>query len=100
MKVPGVAGVLLMAMRRLVEAGLKRMSEAVLRGPTGGVVWFNAICLNPPIACSPFFGSTEKHDTPATAPPLRTHACPNFSEYAIATGNSPMVETGFPTKVG
>ncbi len=58
------------------EEGLKVISEAVRKGPTGGVVWFvnNGARLRRRLsrALSPAVGETEKQETPDRAPPLRT----------------------------
>lgn len=60
--------------KRAVSEGLNTMSETVPRGPTGGVVWPMAIERRPPWGLRPLEWSTEKQDTPATAPPLMTQA--------------------------
>lgn len=57
-----------------LEVGLKRMSAAVPGGPTGGDVWFREMGRRAPSGVRPLVWSTEKQATPATAPPLRTHA--------------------------
>jgi hypothetical protein len=61
---------------RALDEGLNLISEAVEKGPTGGVVWFKALEMFRGAlsrAVKPFVGSTEKHVTPDLLPPLRTH---------------------------
>ena len=80
--VPGVGGFPLMVANRALPDGSKKMSDAVPRGPKGGVV----CCRAEPrervfwsCAVNPFAWSTEKQVTPATAPPFKTQAATTIS---------------------
>lgn len=62
--------------KRAEEEGLKFMSEAVEKGPMGGVVWFRPWAMlrgRLSRTVRPAAVETEKQVTPPMAPPFRTH---------------------------
>lgn len=57
-----------------LPVGENTMSETVLNGPTGGMVWLMPRGRRLVIGVSPFAWSTEKHAIPDFPPEFATHA--------------------------
>ena len=82
---PGVfvVGLPLMLAKSAVPDGLKRRSEALARGPRGGVVWFRVGETVRGLASRgvrPLLGDTEKQVTPLEEPPFSTQTVPSCEE--------------------
>ena len=83
-KVEGVGGFVpglpFTTAKSAVDAGLKKIFDAVPGGPTGGVVWFRAGKIERGAlsnTVSPFLWSVEKQVTPPAEPPFNAQATVN-----------------------